>query len=364
MSGFNILGLNEDYEIVQPFKASNLQWNRKYHESGNFILQIPPSQFSNDVKYIYTNDRPEMGIIKKKTYLSVKNKSYIILSGPMLESELSRMIVYPKGDTNITNSPSWEYREGNAEDVAFAFFNAFKRLETSSIVVDIGIDSGTSQGRGSQVKHYRNGEQIEDLGYKIYDILKPSGMSWRISYDLDDNTRVFNVWSGKDRTQDNTGGNNPVVFSTKFGNITKPNIVLDETDYKNGCIVIHETVNNDVSSFTVRVVFNDDTDDRNLTYLRSGLNKSEYTTQQFYEAMDQEGENELKEDIKTINLEFDAMPGSYVYREDFDLGDLCSIEIAEMGITADMRLIGCYEVMKEGKWKMSMEFGTPINLHI
>ena len=68
----------------------------------------------------------------------------------------------------------------------------------------------------------------------------------------------------------------------------------------------------------------------------------------------------MNEHVKTINVEFDAMEGSYEYGIDFDLGDLCSIEIPEMGISAEARLIGCYEVMKSGGFSMAMEFGTPI----
>ena len=46
--------------------------------------------------------------------------------------------------------------------------------------------------------------------------------------------------------------------------------------------------------------------------------------------------------------------------KDFDIGDECTLEIPEMSLSADARLIGCYEVMKSGQWSMSMEFGTPI----
>ena len=64
--------------------------------------------------------------------------------------------------------------------------------------------------------------------------------------------------------------------------------------------------------------------------------------------------------IKTVNVEFDAMEGSYEYRVDFDLGDICHIEIPEMEISADAVLIGCGEVIKKGTWSLTLEFGTPI----
>ena len=147
MRAFNLLALDEDFQIIGTLRPSNVQWNRKYHEAGHFIIQLPVSQYDRTVKYIYTKDRPELGIVKKTSYLSVRTKSYVQLFGYFLESKLARMIVYPKGTTNITNSPNWEEYSGKAEDVAYAFFNAFKTLETADASIDIGITAGTSHSR-------------------------------------------------------------------------------------------------------------------------------------------------------------------------------------------------------------------------
>lgn len=357
MSAFNILGLDSDFQIIQALRATNVQWNRKYHESGDFSIQLPLEQYTPDLTYIYTASRPEMGVIKTRNYVSVGGYSYIQIKGFFLENELSRMIVYQNGTTNITNNPTWEFKDGAAEDVALAYYNAFKKLQTADHEYDLGITATQSEGRGNYSIHYRNGE---DLAYKLYDILKPSGMSYKVLYDLDEDTKTLSVWSGLDRTQDNTDGNNPIIFSTKYGNIVKPNITIDEEDYCNAAVVIHETSENNQSTFNVQVAFNDDADPRSFMFMRTSLNKTEYTQEEFEKAMRDEGLNKLADYAKTINLEFDAMAGSYEYMTDFDLGDLCSVEVPDMGFTADVRLIGCYEVMKNGEWTLTMEFGTPI----
>lgn len=356
MESFNLLGLDEDFVIIQNLRPINVQWNRKYHEAGGFSIQLPVNQYTTDLKYIYTKDRPEMGKIESVNYISLTSGSYIQIRGFFLEHELARMICFPKGNTNILSSPSWEFREGKAEDVAIEYYNGFRRIKTSEVDFDLGIDPVESQHRGKDSIHYRN---EEDLAYKLYDILKPSGMSYRVLYDLNANTRTMEVWSGLDRTQDNEDGNNPIIFSTKYKNVYKPNILIDESDYKNGCIVVHETREGDNSTYISRVAFNGDEDIRLMT-IRATANRSEYSEADFYIAMENEGLNELLNNVKEINLEFDALAGSYIYGEDFDLGDMCSVEIPEMGLTADVRLIGCYEVMKDGGWTMTMEFGTPM----
>lgn len=348
---------------MEILRFTNLQWSRKYHESGDFSLQIPVNQYMPDIKYIYTKDRPEMGVVQKTTYVSLSNREYIQLSGQFLEgAELGRMVVYPpagkapNGGTNITTEPGWEFKEGPAEDVALEYYNAFKQIGTAARTIALAIEATGSQHRGHDAVHYRNGEV---LSWKIYDILKPSGMSYRVHYDLNENTKTLSFWQGLDRTQDNTDGNNPVIFSTRYGNILKPNILIDETDYKNACIVSHGTAA--TADLVTQMVFNDDDEPGRIEYETSLLNRSEYKTlAAFQSEMQNEGMNHLAETIKQINVEFDAMTGSYIYGEDFDIGDICSLEIPAMNLTADVRLIGCYEVMKDGKWTMTMEFGTPV----
>ena len=359
MKSFNVIALNKNYEIVSLLRFTNLQWNRKYHESGNFSVQIPLEQYSSDIRYLYTKDRPEMGKVTQRNFVNQNGYGYMQLSGYFLEKELDRHVVFPYGTSNVMNAPSWVYRSGKAETVAYAYFNGFKTITTESASSDIGITAGTSKGRGKYSVHYRNGEY---LGYKIYDILKPSGMSYRVLYDFVNSASKFEVWTGLDRTEENAEGNNPVIFSTKYGNIKNPNVLIDETDYKNACIVINEQSVNEVSSYISRAVFLTEEGEDSYQFLResSTLNRNDYTESELESALDNEGINALGNAVKIINVEFDAMEGSYEYMEDFDIGDLCNIEIPEIGLSAQARLIGCYEVMKSGQWTMTMEFGTPI----
>lgn len=339
-------------------RSTNLQWSRKYYEPGTFSLQIPIGQYSSDIEYIYTKSRPEIGKVEQINYLNERNYKNIQLSGYFLEKELDRHVVYHKGTSNILDGPVWIEASGKAEDVAYTFFNAFKKISTDIFVSDLGILSGESSGRGKKSAHTRNGEY---LGKKIYDILKPSEMSYRIGYDFVNNRKKFDVWSGVDRTEGNTGKNNPVIFSTKYGNIKNPNILISKTDYKNACIVSNEQINGETSSYTTRAVLkeNDDGAIRFLS-LMSALSKSEYAESEFITALENEALNELENHQVLINVEFDAMEGSYEYLVDFDIGDKCSLEFPEMNLSLQAIMIGCYEVIKSGKWTMTMEFGEPV----
>lgn len=349
------MALDKDYNLITPLYPMNIQWNRKFHEPGSFSIQLPLAQYSDDMKYIYTNDRPELGKISQKLYTEEMGCAFMQLSGYFLENDLNRHVVYPYGTMNIKNSPSWTKKSGAAEDVAYAFFEGFKRIATDEIDSLLNISSAGSEGRGNKAVHTRNGEY---LGSKIYDILKPSGLSYRVLYSLLDNSYTFSVCAGKDLTQENTNGNNPVIFSTKYGNLKDPSILIDETSYRNACINAHE----EDEKYTVRVFANAADDDTEYVFLynESQEKKSDYSDDtSFLEALDDESSNKLSEHEKTFNLEFSAESGSYVYMEDFDLGDKCDIEVSGVA-QMEARLIACYEVVKDGEWSMSLEFGTPI----
>ncbi len=353
------MALDANYQIVSLLVFSNLQWNRKYHEAGTFSMQIPLWLYSPSMMYIYTKDRKELGRISQVNYIDDEKGKRIQLSGYFEEKDLDRHIVYPPGTSNITNPVTWIEQNGPAEKVAYAFFYAFKTTSTSVVSSVLNIGVLNSQNRGKTAVHTRNGEQ---LGKKIYSILKPSGMSYRVLYDFVTNTKSFEVWSGLDRTDANADGNNPIIFSTKYGNIKNLNVLISSTDYKNACIVTHEQQVDESSIFTSRAVFDleNSGDEVRFAFLKSSLKKDEYTEAAFLVALDNEGYNEIGEHPNVFNIDFDALEGSYEYMVDFDLGDKCSIEIPEIGVSMQARLIGCYEVMKSGKWTMTMEFGTPI----
>ena len=300
-----------------------------------------------------------MGEITQINFINQRGYKAINISGFFLENWLNKRVVYRKGTSNIVGGPEWMNQEGKSEDVAYTYFNAFKdvSISQSGDTVDciLGIESGQSLSRGKISNHERCGEK---LGSKIYSILKPSEMSYRILYDFEENKKVFSVWSGYDRTQDQSE-NNPVTFSTRYGNIKNPNILIETTNYCNSCIIDNE--NN--GAVYERALLNKAAEDDEyiFSYVKSSVNKNDYDSDtDFYSALEAEGKTDLNERVKLINVEFDAMEGSYDYMEDFDLGDKCNIEIPEVDISADAVLIGCYEVIKKGNHSLTLEFGEPV----
>lgn len=364
MAPIGLMALDKNFNLVSLLRYTNLQWSRKYHESGMFSVRIPVEQYNPSFKYIYTNDRPETGKIIQVNYIQNNGQEFIQLSGYFLEQELNRMVVFAKGAGNIVGGPTWVERTGPAEDVAHNYFNAFSQIGintgTSIVTYNLGIGSSNSQHRGSTAQHTRDNSY---LGNKVYHILKPSGMSYRVLYDFENNEKYFEVWEGRDRSSEQTE-NNPVTFSTQYGNIKNPNVLLDDSTYKSGCIVVGDKQDGENVSVYVRALLDLDEshEDNAFLILQSSINVNDFNTlDEYYQALDSEGRIEKNSKwTRTMNVEFDALVGSYEYMQDFDIGDVCSIEISKIGVSMDTRLIGCYEVIKNNQWSLTLEFGTPI----
>lgn len=371
---FDVIGLDADFNVVQLLKYSNLQWRRRYYESGTFSIQIPVEQYDPAIKYIYTKDRPEVGEISQINYMESNGTKTFALSGYFLEEELNRRICYSYPTySNIPNKPTWISAKDAAENVAFKFFSTFADFtfdeEDSPIGTliehkcKLGINAGTSLGRGKTSEHERCNEK---LGDKIYSILKPSEMSFRVEYDFLNNVKTFNCWTGLDRTQGNVEGNNPVVFSTRYGNLKNPNIVWSDSDYKN-CYIVSNTYSdtsdtvpadneNIVMTRAASEELSTDTSTR-FIYVNASVNRADYENSSYYiAAMHAEAHAALLEHKRTFSFDFDADAGSYEYMQDFDLGDKCSLEVKELGISQDAVLSSIDEVIKNGTWTMTMNF--------
>lgn len=357
-NGITLLGLNKNYEIVCVLAYSNLQWSRKWHECGTFSVSIPLSQYSKNIYYVYTKDRPEMGKVNQVNYFIKNNVKSVQLSGYFLEKELDKMAVYPLATkTNITNQPTWSVKSAKAETVAYAYFDAFKSISFtkngSTVTKSLGIRTGNNSNRGHDCEHQRIND---NLGNKIYKILKPSHLSYRVTYDLLTSVQTFSVVAGKDLTQSNVDLNNPVVFSTKYGNINDINYLMSDTNYKNSFVVTSEQKNEDVTNMYVYADTDISTDNTFIINSSSSSLTSFSTENEFINSLYADGKNKLDNCTKKVSVQFKAMQGSYEYRKDFDIGDICNIEIPELQLSLTAILTACYEVIKKGVWSMTTDF--------
>lgn len=329
------IALNEDYSICSMLSPTNIQWNRKYYECGDFSIQVPIDQFNLNMEYIYTKSRRELGKIDKVHVIEEDNGfKYAQITGKFIENELNDKLVYPQFSAN-----------GNIEDESIRMVNKYKG--------DIPLLTvNASQSKGENTVFTSSEGNLAD---ELYTALQLHEMSFSVNYDYESNTKALSIWQGVDRTQSQTK-NNFITFSTSFNNLKKPNYVIQK-DFKNYGIVKGSFDGADV--YVVADASNGEYQKQTFIDGSSIEVEDGMTLAQYKALLAQYGLNTLIADYVAINnIEFDVDISSYEYMVDYNLGDKCTIILEDLGLIIEQRLIAVYEVIKDNELSLSVEFGN------
>lgn len=376
---FSLKILDDDFNLVCLINYASLQWDRMYNQVGKFVIEGVQGEYDrNTWKYVYTEKRKELGRISQVNLKKEGGTKKITLSGLFYENELNKMICYAKptkfdDDTGTHNgtsilkagSPLWVTAEGTADNVAQTFFNGFKQITFRNYLIgdfggntlvtktfELPITMGNvEQGDYHYAIHNRNNEK---LGDKLYNILKESKASYEIAFDYDNKSTQLNIIHGVDRTQDGHAyGVNPTIFSMTNGSIKSASIVTSDTATKDAVIQVSEdetqtlVLANCRSNSTGRFV---------METMQS--NQSDFATDKEHKlSVMADAATILQDKGDIINMEFDFVNSSYDYMIDYDLGDIVSINVPDIGINIDTQIVACHEVIKNGTWNMSIEVG-------
>jgi hypothetical protein len=375
---FSIKILDSNFDLVSLVSYSAVQWNRNYNEPGTFTVEGVRGDFDKSTwKYVYTEQRRELGRITQINWKKDGNKQTLTLSGVFIEDDLNKMICYAKpthfdddegthAGTSIlsTGSPTWVTASGTADEVAEAFFEGFKQVsirnypidgsEITTTTFDLGIEFGyVEDGDYHRSVHNRNNEH---LGSKLYKILKPSGASYMVEFDYETKVQTLHIIHGIDRTQEgHEYGVNPITFSSRNGTIKSARIVTSTTDTKDAVIQYSE---DETQTLILANVANGSLGRFTVEQMKSSQSDFEGDDTGHKLAVMADASSRLEDLVDKINLQFDFVASSYRYMEDFDLGDKVSVEIPEMDLSVDAQIVACHEVIKNGTWSLDMEIGS------
>lgn len=336
-----LFGLDENFNLVGQLDPYNIQWTRKYYECGQFEIEISPEQYDSSMKYVYTKDRPELGIIQKPHWSADVNGETMNLSGYFYEKILDDDVIYP---TYYANGTLNEIIKGLIDGYCEATFT-LDLSETASLTTKIEFQ-----------------ETGEELGTRLYELMSLYECSYRIEYDFENNLFTFKTYIGKDVTQSNDDGNNFVTFSTSWQNLQEPDVLIDETDYKNYAYVAGEGeseeriyVEVDARSSTKekkKILFVDSRSSR--------WKSSEQTLEEYKNGLTQKGLEKLAENVITENIDFTIQSGTYEYLTDYDIGYKCEAIIDSLGLDIQGRIIAIYEVYKADGNSIEIELGDQL----
>ena len=327
-----LLGLDSALQPVQTLRCIHIQWNRRYREAGDFLLQLRAEDFDSRIAYVYTDQRPETGMVQKlETEHTVKG-DFVLVSGFFLEGMLNWKVLHPRAVAT-----------GNAAELCRALMRA--HLPDTGVTVPDGQPMG-----GDAVLDVAD----EPLGDATYALLRGQGLGQRIRLNYADATLRYEVWQGMNRTQSQSV-NAFAVFSQQFGTVDTLTLTRDHSDRRNFAIALYEG-----GELTVDVRASA-TEPKRALCVDTGINPTKWPTQAaMLAAVESAARAELQKRGELVNIEATVLQNNSFYRRDYDLGDLCDVRDDRLRLAFEARIIEVSEVWKENTHTVTLQFGDKI----
>lgn len=320
---------------LEPFAVfdtySSLIWTDRYNECGDFEIYTAMTEdlltYIKQDCYLRRSDSDHVMIIEKlEIDTDAENGNNITITGRSLESILDRRIIW--NQTLLS---------GNFQDGIEKLLNenVISPSNESRKISNFKMEKSTDpEITGLTI-------EAEYKGDNLYDVLTTLCAERSIGFKVtlsNDNQFVFSLYSGEDRSYDQT--NNPyVIFSPNFDNLISSNYIESRSSLKNVTLVsaedsdnrpeeegaeapLVETAVGNVSGMNRREIFTDYGSISRKTDDDRTLSDSEITAM-----LRQKGKETLSENAEVLSFEGEAETSlMFRYGEDFFIGDIVQVE--------------------------------------
>lgn len=316
--------LDSDFQTLQIIdNYESLIWYRKYGKIGEFSLYVGSDYYEviKAAAYIYINSGKELAVIEQfeieGTRCSVRGRFY--------ETKLGDKVIYPTLD----------FYNQSPETIVYSILGQY--------FPDISIPAPT--GMGSLMTTQYTGKTVLEA---ILDICSQQELGFLLTYDYKNDQLKFSLYQGKDRRQ-TQNENGFIIFSENYENLLAYKYNYSDKDTKNFAYVAGQ--GEDDGRVVVQVDVSGGKQHREMWVDARDLSQDGgMTLAQYQQILTQRGLEKLIEFLPIENIECTPNNSAYVYQVDYDLGDLCSIEIKELGLSLEERIQEVTEVY-EGETK-------------
>lgn len=357
----DIYVFNQDFEmqgIVDSY--TSLIWKREYSKTGTFELHINLPEKDEDATALISilqkgniivkeDDSSEAAQIESLIIDNQADVETLVVSGYFIEDLLSKRIVW--GEMS---------KSGTVEEVIKYFIdrNAITPDDSKRIIPHLKLtpNNGLTK-QANEINSYGNlVTLIEELATK-YDV------GWRIVFDLFNKQYLFDVYEGLDRSILQTA-NPQAIFSLEYENVLNQKYTSSNSNYKNMALVAGQgeglerkliTINDNQLGFQRNELF---VDARDLAPTKDDVPVSDVE----YELMLKErGDSKLSETSVISTFESGiSVTSNLIYKQDFDLGDIVTVQNERWGIQLNTRITSIEEVYENNSTDIRVNFGSNI----
>lgn len=219
---------------------------------------------------------------------------------------------------------------------------------------------------GKQISKYQK------TGGFMYDALdtlaSDAGVGFSVIFDPRNKRLVFKVFAGKDLTQDNPDGNDPVVFSTELEDILSSSYYTNDQDYRTVAFVQGEgeganrrsvVVGDDSTEGFERKELYIDARDIQSEIINDDGSTTKLSDAEYLDALRQRGNEKLSEYTKTEIFEAQIRQFGdvqYEFGVDYQKGDKVTVIDEQLGIVVSAR-ITMVEEQFDDEYNLVLTFG-------
>ena len=355
--------------IIDVF--SSVLWNKDYYSTGDFEIYTTATAEHIELLqmgfYVQLPNDDEVGIIEHiEKNFSVSKGEMIVASGRFAKGILDRRIIYR---LNGTQNPAYVLT-GNVEAAARALVNnniiaaadANRNIPFIALGASAGIGKTIVDDGGNSAKKQTTGDNLLEYSDEL---LKEYEMAAHMVLG-DGNKLLYTVFVGKDRSLNNTQGNDPVIFSREFDSLVESSYIKDDTMLKTTAII--GGAGEDLERFTVlynglwageeRREFYVDAKNVQKKYRDDNDEEQEYDDYDYTMLLNAEAKTEMIELAveETIGGVFDVTNSNYKYRRDFNIGDVVTVADSKIGLSKASRIVKIYESQDLNGYSLSVEF--------
>lgn len=367
--------------------AKSIIWQTQYYSVGTFEIYVAASPENlallKEDNYVTRIDRDDCGIIENiETTNNPQDGLMIVASGRFCKSILDRRIVYEATLQGTGMNYFWSCNaavlRGNVETAVRSLVekNAVNSTDpnrnipeiywtaadvtglTEKIVID--ADADTEESAEKQVT-YKNLLDYTD------GVLEEYGLGAKMWLDRNRLQFRYRVFKGVDRSRDNISGNQPLIFSQDFDNLTSSNYKLDKSTLKTTALIGGEGEGTErkcafsyawITGLDRRETFVD-ASSISSTY-KEGEEEKSYTVEEYRKMLEAQGRQVIAaaQKIETFDGELDLTNSELSFGEDYALGDIITIEDNAIGKYINARILSVAEVQDDDGYKIDIEYGA------
>ena len=325
--------------------ATAVIWNRKYYSAGNFEIHAPANSIEISLiqkQYFVTKaDSLEFGIIEDVTIEQRMDGEFIKAIGRFGSSLLGRRIVF---DTTVL-SGTYEVAMRT-----LVYNNAIDTSIGDRVLPNLilGTLNSFTEAVNFQVSYHNLLNVLKGLSIT-------SGIATRIRFDSAARKFVFETYKALNRSVDQSS-NPRAIFSNDYDNLLASLYQTSDVEYSNIALVGGEG----------------DGADRKMVVVGSGAGLNRYEifvnakdirvesgiTEAVYNAMlAQKGAESLTPRVEYFEGNV-LLEGTLNYKQDYDLGDIVTIENSKWGKRINVQITEITEVYDDNGMQIIPVFGT------